>query len=237
MTNTAPMQSQEDPQSAVAPPAKKKNQLAWILGGCALFILISGVVVSGFLWWGYHKAKKYVSQVVENQTNPGKTTGADLWSDVPPMDGMTRSQQIDMPAGLKALGRPFLDGMMRGLNNGADAGHWDWTAFTVSGKTPSDVQTFYSSDRMANNGWKPEGGCMSMSVSLSGDQATFCAFQKQEGHKTTGLLIIAANDKEHKAASIFFMRQEAQGSTARPNSQPFAAGTPSPGNVPNVPAP
>ena len=46
-----------------------------------------------------------------------------LWSDVPPMDAMTTAQQIEMPAALKALARPIMDTMMRGLNNGQDAGH------------------------------------------------------------------------------------------------------------------
>jgi len=41
-------------------------------------------------------------------------------------------------------------------------------------------------------------------------QATFCSFQKQEGDKRTGLLIVAADDKEHKATALYFIRQEAQ---------------------------
>jgi len=160
---------------------------------------------------------------------------AQLWSDVPRMNGMTPSQQVDMPAELKVLARPIMDGMMRGLNNGADAGRWDWTGFTLSGKTPADVQAFYTPERMATYGWQPEGGCMS--PNLSGDQVIFCAFQKQEGNKTAGLLIIAANDKEHKATSIFFMRQEVEGSTPMPGSRPSAPATASSGSVSNGPVP
>lgn len=200
-------------QNLPGPPAKKTNPLLWILGGCAVFLLIGGIAVSVFLYWGYHKAKTYVDQVA---TPGGMTNVAELWSDVPPMDGMTPSQQVDMPMGLKILARPILDGMMRGLNDGADPGHWDWTAFTLSGKTTADVEAFYTSERMEKSGWKPQGGCASMSPNGSSDAATFCAFQKQEGDKMTGLLIIAANDKENNAASLFFIRQEAQEKSKKP---------------------
>ncbi|MCI0617192.1 hypothetical protein L0244_29800, partial [bacterium] len=59
-------------------------------------------------------------------------------------------------------------------------------------------------------GWKSEGGCTNMP---GGEEATFCAFTKQEGQKGTGLIIISALDKEHNAASIFFIRQEGQTGT------------------------
>ena len=45
-----------------------------------------------------------------------------------------------MPIWLKAVTGPILDGLMKGLNDGQSAGHWDWTAFTLAGKTPADVQ-------------------------------------------------------------------------------------------------
>ncbi len=79
---------------------------------------------------------------------------ADLWSDVPPMDGMTTAQQIEMPAALKALARPIMDTMMRGLNNGQDAGHWDWITFSLSATAPADVQAFYTPERMSPFGWQ-----------------------------------------------------------------------------------
>lgn len=203
MTNG--MQSQ-NPLPAAGSPAKKTKPIVWILGGCAVFLAICGIAVSAFLWWGYHKAKNYVNGV----TGPGSMTNvAELWSDVPPMEGMTTSSHIEMPLALKVLARPILDGMMRGVNDGADPGHWDWTSYTVPGKTTADVEAFYTSERMGSHGWKPEGGCMN-SPNSSNDQATFCAFQKQEGNQKTGVLVIAANDKEHNAVSIFFIRQEAQ---------------------------
>jgi hypothetical protein len=163
------------------------------------------MAVAGFVWWGYQKAKSYV----ESESGSMKNV-AQLWSDVPAMDGMNESQQIDIPVALKAIARKMMDGMMRGVNDGKDAGNWDWTAYSLKGKNPSDVQNFYTAERMNNHGWRSEGGCMNMNFNLSADQAILCAFQKHQGTKTTGLLVIAAPDQEQIAASIFFIRQEAE---------------------------
>jgi hypothetical protein len=206
------MTNNTTPQPPTA-PTKKRSPLVWVLLGCGVFLIIAGAVTAAVLWWGYHKAKNYV----ESQTGPGTMKFAELWPDVPRMDGMKQSQQIDMPLGLKVVAKKVMDTMMRGVNNGAEAGHWDWTGFSMSGKTPANVQGFYTAERMEASGWKQEGGCMNMSANMS-SQPTFCAFQRQEGEKTTGLLIIAANDEEHKATSIFFIRQESQdgASSAKP---------------------
>lgn len=135
-----------------------------------------------------------------------------LWDDVPAMDGMGAAQQVEMPVWLKALTGPILDGMMKGLNDGQSAGHWDWTAFTLSGKTPDDVQAFYTPERMANTGWKQsESGCIPMA-----DQGTLCTFTKEDQGKTTGLVIIAASDDQKKETSIFFLRAEGLPGTPGP---------------------
>jgi hypothetical protein len=202
------MDVQPNPPTTPPPatPAKKSNTLLYVLLGCGVIILIGGLVAVGSIWWGYHKAKSYVEKEL------GGTAGskvAQLWSDVPRMDGMDESQQIEMPVGLKIIANKMLDGMMRGVNNGKDAGHWDWAAFSVKGKTPTDVQTFYTAERMTEHGWKSEGGCSNM----GGQDATFCGFTKQEGQKGTGLIMIAAEDKESQAVSIFFIRQEGQPGT------------------------
>jgi hypothetical protein len=127
---------------------------------------------------------------------------SELWSDVPPMDSMTTSQQIEMPAWLKALARPIMDGMMRGLNDGKEAGHWDWTAFSLSGKLPADVQAFYTPERMTSYGWQQaDAACMPIA-----EQGVLCSFVKEEAGKTTGLIIIAATDEQKKETSLFFLR-------------------------------
>jgi hypothetical protein len=113
-----------------------------------------------------------------------------------------------MPLAIRALARPFLDALMRGLNNGKDAGHWDVAFFSASGKTTHDVEAFYVPSRMGKYGWQQQGGCASAS------QTTFCSFQKREGNKATGLLIIAADDQDHPAAALYYLRQDAQSSGA-----------------------
>jgi hypothetical protein len=152
---------------------------------------------------------------------PTMLATAELWSDVPPMDGMTTAQQIEMPTWLKLLARPIMDQMMKGLNNGKDAGHWDWTAFTLSGTTPADVQAFYTSERMSASGWQQgQATCMPMT-----ENGVLCSFVKADAGKTTGLIIIAATDEQKKETSVFFLRAEGQEGIPAPNQ-------PTPSSVP-----
>lgn len=142
------------------------------------------------------------------------TAVASLWSDVPPMDGMTTTQQIEMPVWLKALVRPVMDTMMKGLNNGEDAGHWDWTAFTLGDKTPADVQAFYTPERMSAFSWQQaDSACVPMS-----EQGVLCSFTKEDSGKTTGLIIIAATDDQKKETSVFFLRAEGVAGTPTPTN-------------------
>ena len=144
---------------------------------------------------------------------------AELWSDVPRMDGMAKSQG-EMPSWLRLLARPVLNGLMRGLNNGKDAGDWDFIFFTVTGKTPKDVKDFYTPGRMAAYGWEQNGDFACMN--LSSDRAILCAFIKHAGDKEIGLAIIAALDDQGNQTSIFFLRSEAA-STPAAKTQPTAA--------------
>jgi hypothetical protein len=195
-------QPQGNVPGAMTPP-KKSNAVVWILSGCAVVVLMGGIVVGALVWWGYHKAKSYAESALE--TSGGEmNTVARLWSDVPPLEGMTPSQTAEMPLAIRALARPFLDTLMRGLNNGKPAGHWDVAFFTVSGRTTRDVEAFYVPARMGKFGWQQQGGCANL------NKATFCSFQKREGDKGTGLLIVAADDEEHKSTALYFVRQEAQ---------------------------
>jgi len=185
---------------AAAP--KKTNPAIWILAGCATIVVLGGIVTAVALWWGYHKAKSYA----EGALQPGSgqmTSVSQLWSDVPPMEGMTHAE-VQMPLALKAIMRPFLDSVMRGVNNGKEAGHWDVAYFMLSGKTTRDVEAFYVPARMSQYGWKQQGGCANVV------QAALCSFQKQEGNKGTGLLVIAADDQELKATALYFIRGEGQ---------------------------
>jgi hypothetical protein len=194
------MQPQGNLPGAVVPP-KKTNPLVWVLGGCAVVLVLGGVAVAGVVWWGIHKARSYAEQEL---TNSGEMRSVRLWNDVPPLEGMAPSQQAEMPLAIRVLARPFLDGMMRGLNNGKEAGHWDVAFYTSSGKTTRDVQAFYVPARMSKFGWQQQGGC------ANANQVLLCSFQKKEADKSAGLLIVSADDQEHKATSLYFIRQDAQ---------------------------
>jgi hypothetical protein len=153
-------------------PPKKSNIVLWIVIGCGTVLLIGALAFGGLGWWVYHKAKSYAKDV-DLKNMP------ELWSDVPKMPGMTDSQHVDMSVAMKLLARPILDKMMSGVNDGKDAGQWDWTGYSISAKSVADVQQFYTSDRMAENGWQSEGGCSTMNSGFSSEQLVLCAFQKQ----------------------------------------------------------
>jgi hypothetical protein len=201
-------QPQGNPPGAFAPP-KKTSPLLWILGGCGIIVLVGGIAVAAVAWWGYHAAKNYAERALETNAG-GMNKVAQLWSDVPPLEGMAQSQETEMPLSVRALARPFLDALMRGANNGKEAGHWDVAFFSLNGKTVRDVEAFYVPARMRQHGWQQQGGCANLS------QTAFCSFQKQEGEKGTGLLIIAADDQEHKSTALYFIRQEAEGKGTAP---------------------
>ena len=150
-------QPQGNLPGALTPP-KKTSPLVWIFAGCAVVVLVGGVVVSAVVWWGYHQAKSYAEGALETNAGEMKRV-AQLWSDVPPMEGMTQSQQTEMPLALRVVARPFLDALMRGLNNGKEAGHWDVAFFVMNGKTTRDVEGFYVPARMGKYGWQQQGGC------------------------------------------------------------------------------
>jgi len=142
-----------------------------------------------------------------------------LWSDVPPMDAMTTAQSSEMPPVLKALARPIMDTMMRGLNNGQDAGHWDWVSFNLSATAPAEVQAFYTPERMSAFGWQPaEAACLPMS-----DQGVLCSFTKDAAGKSIGLIVLAATDAQKTSTSVFFLRAEGVAGTPTPGPTPSSA--------------
>jgi len=140
------------------------------------------------------------------------TQVSSLWSDVPPMESMSSASQVEMPAFLKAIARPIMDTMMRGLNDGNPAGHWDWTSFMLTDQTPADVQSFYTPERMAEHGWEPsQGACVPMS-----ETGVLCSFTKTEAGTSIGLMIIAATDEQNQQTSVFFLRAEGVETTPTP---------------------
>lgn len=152
-----------------------------------------------------------------SRDDPKMTPVATLWSDVPPMEGMSAAQSFGMPSWLKALTSPLLDGILKQFG----ANHWEWAGFTLRQQSPSEVEAFYTPDRMKQYGWQAgEAACTPMT-----DRGVLCNFMKNESGEAIALIIIAAVDNQIKETSVFFLRASGVQATSVPEiaSQPTSA--------------
>ena len=137
-------------------------------------------------------------------------TVAQLWSDVPKMDGLTPSQ-MDMPLPIKLAARTIIGNLGRLNKEGEDktTGNIDWIVFTSS-KTSTDVMNFYTAARMKASGWETGDASPCVSGSETGipQVGAFCVFQKTQNGKQAQLAILAAPDEQTKQTHIFFLRLE-----------------------------
>ena len=133
--------------------------------------------------------------LVESMTGGGGGSGRELWSDVPKMDGLDRSEE-----GLPLTARLAVQAMFQG--------DIDYLAFNTP-QTPADVQAFYTAERMGSAGWQSdELGCIGEGVEgmdMTGMGAV-CYFTKQEGDKNWVLAIIAAPHEGTNNTDVFFAR-------------------------------
>jgi len=137
-------------------------------------------------------------------------TVAQLWSDVPRMDGLTPSQ-MDMPLPIKLTARTIIGNLGRLNKEGEDktTGNIDWIVFT-SRQTPTDVMNFYTAARMKASGWEAGDASPCVSGSETGipQVGAFCVFQKTQNGKQAQLAILAAPDEQTRQTHIFFLRLE-----------------------------
>ncbi len=146
-------------------------------------------------------------------TGAQPTSLADLWPDVPRMDGLTLSTDIQAP--------PFVHVMLtvitkQILGEGQDSG--DWVDFTTP-KTPDDVKAFYTPELMAANGWakSDKSTCLNGADQGVPQVGAVCFFIKQGGGKQTGLIILAVQDDKTKPTNVFFVRVETIDRTPTPS--------------------
>jgi hypothetical protein len=139
------------------------------------------------------------------------TTAGQLWSDVPPMDGLSPSQLTDIPLPIKLILRTVLGNLGRLNPQGQDqtTGNIDWIAFNSTG-TPDDVKNFYTSDRMVASGWdqSDQSTCFSGSDQGAPDVGVICVFGKTKTATQTYLAIIASQDASTKQTTLFYLRLE-----------------------------
>jgi hypothetical protein len=137
-------------------------------------------------------------------------TVAELWSDVPRMDGLTPSPLEDIPFPIKLLMRTVIGNLGRLNPEGEDqtTGNIDWIAFTSAG-TPDDVKNFYTPERMAASGWEQSENSTCLSGNEQGFAGVFCVFAKHQNGVETQLVIITGQDEKNTAqTNIFFLRLE-----------------------------
>ncbi len=134
----------------------------------------------------------------------------ELWSDVPRMEGLNPSE-TEMPIGIKLILRTIIGNLGRMNKEGEprDTGNIDWTAFSGS-KTPAEIQSFYSNDRMASAGnWKTGKDSSCVDGKDSGVDGVLCIFQKEVDKRQVGLVILAIQDEKSKLSSVYYLRLEA----------------------------
>ena len=133
--------------------------------------------------------------VVNQAVSGGKPAGtvADLWTDVPKMDGMSKvNMDLPLPAQLA----------MKAMTQG----NFDFIAYTTN-KSPQDVVNFYTTDRMKTAGWDSQdsGGCAA-STDTSSASGGICVFSQANGGKNNALMIVIAQDDKSNQTQLFFVR-------------------------------
>jgi hypothetical protein len=130
-----------------------------------------------------------------NTLMSGRSSGtvANLWSDVPPIEGASKAD-LEFPLAARLMVQLFAQGRM------------NFISYTSS-KTPQEIQSFYTKERMAQSGWNSEDapGCV---ADTGSDQslAGVCFFGRQDGATQEGLAIVMAIDEETQQTQIFYAR-------------------------------
>ena len=142
------------------------------------------------------------------------TSLAGLWPDVPAMDGLTLSTDIQAPAFVHVLLTLITKQI---LGEGQDSG--DWVDFTTP-KTPDDVRAFYTPQLMTASGWdaSDKSTCVAGSDQGVPQVGAVCFFIKHSNGKQIGLIILATQEDTTKPTNVFFVRVETVDLTPTPGS-------------------
>ena len=141
-----------------------------------------------------------------------------LWSDVPPMDGLTLSDMEAMPPFIKLTMRLVLGNLGRLNPEGMDqsTGKIDWIAYTTD-KTPVDVEAFYTDALMNPNGWDTNPTpCISGSDQGAPQVGAVCIYQKIVEGQTVQLVIMTSEDEQTKKTNVFYLRLDSEGTPIPP---------------------
>jgi hypothetical protein len=144
-----------------------------------------------------------------NQAVPSGNVAANLWSDVPRMDGLTQSK-IELPLAIRLLMQATIKGVM--ASSGDKSANLEFITFTMA-QTPADLTDFYTTERMQEAGWtlKDMPGCTTENAPSSGTPNAasvggFCLFGREDGDKGALLFVVTTEDAKTKQSDVFFAR-------------------------------
>ena len=124
--------------------------------------------------------------------DPKAGTVSSLWPDVPPLEGATKAD-LEIRLGARLALRAVMQGKI------------NFIAFTTD-RSATDVQAFYSKERMRAAGWTPnDKGCIGDTEDKD-NHGAICFFQRKDGNKEEGLAIVVAQDTKTKQTEIFYAR-------------------------------
>ena len=143
-------------------------------------------------------------RMVESLTGTGSAgTVSNLWPDVPPFAGATKTD-LKIPMFWTLALRAAMQGKI------------SFIAFTTT-RSAQDVQDFYTADRMKAAGWTPhEKGCVGDTEDNT-NKGAICFFQRKDGSKQEGLAIIVAQSEKEKKTDIFYARIDMTQPTPSPS--------------------
>ena len=143
-------------------------------------------------------------RMLETLTGNGKAgTVSNLWSDVPPVSGATKTD-LALPLGARLVIRAAMQGKA------------SFIAFTTD-ESAQEVQDFYTKERMKSVGWiASEQGCVGDTEDQK-SQGAVCFFHRQNGNEKEGLAIVLAQDEKSKQTDIFYARIDLTESEASPS--------------------
>jgi len=136
----------------------------------------------------------------------------DLWSDVPRLDNMTKTN-LELPLSTRLIIKTAVKAI-----GGNDNGQFDFIAYTTN-KTPKEVMDFYTTQRMTDAGWNAGNlpGCTGDTTGGSA-QGSLCIFGKQQDKQGSLLAIVVAQDDSTKQTQLFYVRLAADNLMGTPGS-------------------
>jgi|ERR1043166_1555943 hypothetical protein len=144
-------------------------------------------------------------QLAKNLTgDPKAGTVSNLWPDVPPLPGATKSD-LEIPLGARLALRAFMKGKM------------NFIAFSTD-QTAEEVKAYYSNERMKAAGWTPnEGGCVGDTEEKNQSHGAVCLFKRKNGSQEEGLAIVLGQDEKTRKTEVFYVRIELPEPSPSPN--------------------